>query len=143
MVVYGEGGYTCAGHGTSRRRRGRRRISRRGRFEPRCPVCGAPMRPGLVGEDARPDPRNGYAVTKLAQEQLAAGLGTRDRRRLTVLRYHNVYGPGMPRDTPYAGVAAIFLSALARGEAPQVFEDGGQRRDFVASGTSRRRTSPR
>ena len=37
----------------------------------------------------------------------------------------------MPRDTPYAGVAAIFRSALASGEAPRVFEDGGQRRDFV------------
>jgi dTDP-L-rhamnose 4-epimerase len=47
------------------------------------------------------------------------------------MRYHNVYGPGMPRDTPYAGVSAIFLSSLRRGEAPQVFEDGGQRRDFV------------
>jgi dTDP-L-rhamnose 4-epimerase len=48
-----------------------------------------------------------------------------------MLRYHNVYGPGMPRDTPYAGVAAIFTSALRNGQAPQVFEDGGQRRDFV------------
>ncbi|NIK48888.1 nucleoside-diphosphate-sugar epimerase [Variibacter gotjawalensis] len=47
------------------------------------------------------------------------------------MRYHNVYGPGMPKDTPYAGVAAIFASALRRGEAPKVFEDGGQRRDFV------------
>ncbi|NEE12488.1 NAD-dependent epimerase/dehydratase family protein, partial [Streptomyces sp. SID7499] len=47
------------------------------------------------------------------------------------LRYHNVYGPGMPRDTPYAGVASFFRSALARGEAPRVYEDGGQRRDFV------------
>jgi dTDP-L-rhamnose 4-epimerase len=49
----------------------------------------------------------------------------------TALRYHNVYGPGMPRDTPYAGVAAIFRSSLERGEAPAVFEDGAQRRDFV------------
>ena len=48
-----------------------------------------------------------------------------------MLRYHNVYGPGMPRDTPYAGVAAIFTSALRYGQAPQVFEDGRQRRDFV------------
>ena len=47
------------------------------------------------------------------------------------LRYHNVYGPGMPRDTPYSGVAAMFRSSLERGEAPQVFEDGGQMRDFV------------
>jgi dTDP-L-rhamnose 4-epimerase len=37
----------------------------------------------------------------------------------------------MPRDTPYAGVASFFRSALARGESPRVFEDGGQRRDFV------------
>jgi len=47
------------------------------------------------------------------------------------LRYHNVYGPGMPKDTPYSGVAAIFRSSLERREAPQVFEDGRQMRDFV------------
>jgi dTDP-L-rhamnose 4-epimerase len=47
------------------------------------------------------------------------------------LRYHNVYGPDMPRDTPYSGVAAIFRSALEKGEPPKVFEDGGQMRDFV------------
>ncbi len=50
---------------------------------------------------------------------------------VTALRYHNVYGPRMPRDTPYAGVASIFRSALEAGRAPRVFEDGGQRRDFV------------
>jgi dTDP-L-rhamnose 4-epimerase len=37
----------------------------------------------------------------------------------------------MPRDSPYSGVAAIFRSALQRGEPPRGFEDGGQRRDFV------------
>ena len=47
------------------------------------------------------------------------------------LRYHNVYGPRMPRDTPYSGVAAIFRSALEGGRSPQVYEDGQQRRDFV------------
>ena len=50
---------------------------------------------------------------------------------MTALRYHNVYGPRMPRDTPYAGVASIFRSALAHGDAPRVFEDGAQTRDFV------------
>jgi dTDP-L-rhamnose 4-epimerase len=47
------------------------------------------------------------------------------------LRYHNVYGPRMPRDTPYSGVAAIFRSCLENQIPPRVFEDGGQRRDFV------------
>ena len=50
---------------------------------------------------------------------------------MTALRFHNVYGPRMPQLTPYAGVASIFLSALAAGDAPRVFEDGGQTRDFV------------
>jgi dTDP-L-rhamnose 4-epimerase len=50
---------------------------------------------------------------------------------VTALRYHNVYGPRMPRDTPYAGVAAIFADALSAGNGPRVFEDGGQMRDFV------------
>jgi dTDP-L-rhamnose 4-epimerase len=50
---------------------------------------------------------------------------------VTALRYHNVYGPRMPRDTPYAGVAAIFASSLAAGVAPRVFEDGRQLRDFI------------
>jgi dTDP-L-rhamnose 4-epimerase len=102
-----------------------------GRFEPPCPVCGADLSPGLVGEDAPVDPRNVYATTKLAQEHLAAAWARATDGRAVSLRYHNVYGPGMPRDTPYAGVASFFRSALARGEAPRVFEDGRQRRDFV------------
>ena len=102
-----------------------------GRFEPLCPECGAELAPGLVEEDAPTDPRNVYATTKLAQEHLAAAWARATGGRAVALRYHNVYGPGMPRDTPYAGVASFFRSALERGEAPRVFEDGRQRRDFV------------
>jgi dTDP-L-rhamnose 4-epimerase len=32
--------------------------------------------------------------------------------RAIALRYHNVYGPGMPRDTPYSGVASTVRSSL-------------------------------
>jgi dTDP-L-rhamnose 4-epimerase len=131
MVVYGEGRYTCARHGVVRP--GPRTVADldAGRFEPPCPVCGADLVPGLVEEDAPADPRNVYATTKLAQEHLAAAWARGTGGRAVSLRYHNVYGPGMPRDTPYAGVASFFRSALARGEAPRVFEDGCQRRDFV------------
>ncbi|MGW1791110.1 NAD-dependent epimerase/dehydratase family protein [Streptomyces tubercidicus] len=131
MVVYGEGRYTCARHGVVRP--GPRAVAEleAGRFEPRCPRCGAELRPGLVGEDAPTDPRNVYAATKLTQEHLAASWARATGGRAVALRYHNVYGPGMPRDTPYAGVASFFRSALARGQAPTVYEDGGQRRDFV------------
>ncbi len=131
MVVYGEGAYRCAEHGSVRP--GPRRVEDldAGRFEPPCPHCLAPLAAELVDEDALLDPRNTYAATKLHQEHLAGVFGRETGVAVAALRYHNVYGPRMPRDTPYSGVAAIFRSALERGEAPPVFEDGGQRRDFV------------
>ncbi|MFE1949503.1 NAD-dependent epimerase/dehydratase family protein [Streptomyces sp. NPDC059524] len=131
MVVYGEGRYTCPRHGDVRP--GPRTVADldAGRFEPRCPHCAAALAPALIGEDAPADPRNVYATTKLAQEHLAAAWARSTGGTAVSLRYHNVYGPRMPRDTPYAGVASFFRSALARGEAPRVYEDGRQRRDFV------------
>jgi dTDP-L-rhamnose 4-epimerase len=102
-----------------------------GRFEPPCPRCDRPLAPRSVPEDAPLDPRSVYAATKVAQEHLCAAFSRETGVPVTALRYHNVYGPRMPRDTPYAGVASIFRSALAAGRAPRVFEDGGQRRDFV------------
>ncbi|MDX3529387.1 NAD-dependent epimerase/dehydratase family protein [Streptomyces sp. ID05-39B] len=131
MVVYGEGRYACARHGVVRP--GPRAVADldAGRFEPLCPACGEGLSPGLVGEDAPLDPRNVYATTKLAQEHLSSAWARATGGSAVSLRYHNVYGPRMPRDTPYAGVASFFRSALARGESPRVFEDGRQRRDFV------------
>jgi len=102
-----------------------------GQFEPPCPHCGAALATALVSESAPLDPRNAYASSKVAQEFYAANWARVTGGSVAAMRYHNVYGPGMPRDTPYAGVAAIFTSALRRGEAPKVFEDGNQRRDFV------------
>ncbi|GAA3424542.1 NAD-dependent epimerase/dehydratase family protein [Streptosporangium nondiastaticum] len=131
MVVYGEGAYDCASHGRVRPGPRREEDLARGRFEPRCPYCDLPLDPADIGEDAPADPRNAYATTKLAQEHLAANWARETGGTAVALRYHNVYGPGMPRDTPYSGVAAIFRSALEAGRAPRVFEDGGQRRDFV------------
>ena len=131
MVVYGEGRYRCAQHGLVAPGPRRTADLDAGHFEPPCPHCGAPLEPGLVDEDAPTDPRNVYAASKLAQEHLVSSWARAGAGRATVLRYHNVYGPGMPRDTPYAGVASIFRSALAGGRPPRVFEDGGQRRDFV------------
>jgi dTDP-L-rhamnose 4-epimerase len=131
MVVYGEGRYECSAHGVVRPGPRAEGDLKAGRFEPRCPECGADLAPGLVAEDAPMDPRNVYAATKLTQEHLASSWARAIDGRAISLRYHNVYGPGMPRDTPYAGVAALFRSALVRGESPRVFEDGGQRRDFV------------
>ena len=131
MVVYGEGAYTCPTHGpVSPAARAVADLAA-ARFEPTCPTCGAALTSALVGEDARLEPRSVYAATKVAQEHLTAAWSRQTGGSVVALRYHNVYGPGMPKDTPYSGVAAIFRSALEGGRAPRVFEDGGQRRDFV------------
>jgi len=131
MVVYGEGRYECPVDGVVPAAPRRRADLDAGRFEPPCPVCGRQLSWGTVTEETPTDPRNTYAATKLGQEHLASAWASSTGGGAIALRYHNVYGPRMPRDTPYAGVAAIFRSALEAGRAPRVFEDGGQQRDFV------------
>jgi dTDP-L-rhamnose 4-epimerase len=132
MVVYGEGQYRCRVHGAVPASPRPAAALAAGRYEPECADCGAALDAAPVTEAEPPDPRNVYAATKLHQEYLARVFAREhDGVFVTALRYHNVYGPRMPRDTPYAGVASIWRSALERGEAPQVFEDGGQRRDFI------------
>jgi dTDP-L-rhamnose 4-epimerase len=131
MVVYGEGRYTCAEHGVVRPAPRRAEDLAAGRFDPRCPTCGAGLGWARVPEDAPLEPRSTYAASKLAQEHLAAAWARQTGGGGWSLRYHNVYGPRMPRNTPYAGVASLFRSALAEGRAPRVLEDGRQQRDFV------------
>ena len=131
MVVYGEGAYECPACGPIRPAPRPEGDLAAGRFEPPCPACAAPLASRLIDEDAPLDPRSVYAATKLAQEHLTAAWARASGHTAIALRYHNVYGPRMPRDTPYAGVAALFRSALERGESPRVFEDGRQRRDFI------------
>lgn len=131
MVVYGQGRYQCRQHGLVDPLPRRRADLDAGVFEHRCPACAEPVRWRLVDEDAALRPRSLYAASKTAQEHYALAWSESTGGSVVALRYHNVYGPGMPRDTPYSGVAAIFRSSLEKGEPPKVFEDGGQMRDFV------------
>jgi dTDP-L-rhamnose 4-epimerase len=131
MVVYGEGLGLCPEHGEVSPASRQPAALAAGDFEPPCPICGHSLGPLLVKEATKLDPRNAYATSKLAQEFYAANWARATGGSVAMMRYHNVYGPGMPKDTPYAGVAAIFTSVLRAGKAPQVFEDGRQRRDFI------------
>jgi dTDP-L-rhamnose 4-epimerase len=131
MVVYGEGRYECPRHGVVAAPPRSAADLRAGLFDPRCPVCFAQLDPVAVPESAPLDPRNVYAATKVHQEHLCFAFARETDIPVAALRYHNVYGPRMPRDTPYAGVAALFVSALAGARSPRVFEDGRQLRDFV------------
>ncbi|MGB3771974.1 MAG: NAD-dependent epimerase/dehydratase family protein [Rhodococcus sp. (in: high G+C Gram-positive bacteria)] len=131
MVVYGEGRYRCTEHGVVRPRPRRRSDLENGVFDARCPVGDEPLEWATVDEDAPLEPRSLYAASKLAQENYATAWVAATGGSAVALRYHNVYGDHMPRDTPYSGVAAMFRSSLEAGNSPVVFEDGNQMRDFV------------
>ncbi|MFN2506503.1 MAG: NAD-dependent epimerase/dehydratase family protein, partial [Acidimicrobiales bacterium] len=104
MVVYGEGRYRCEDHGDVRPGPRTERDLDAGRFDPSCPhpACGRRTAWAPIDETAPVDPRNVYAATKLHQEHLCSLWGREAGATVVALRYHNVYGPRMPRDTPYA-----------------------------------------
>ncbi|MEH3143108.1 MAG: NAD-dependent epimerase/dehydratase family protein [Mycobacterium kyogaense] len=131
MVVYGQGRFVCPEHGDVEPQPRRREDLDAGMFDHLCPVGGERVDWALVDEDAALRPRSLYAASKVAQEHFALAWSESTGGSVVALRYHNVYGPGMPRDTPYSGVAAIFRSSLEKGDVPRVYEDGGQMRDFV------------
>lgn len=131
MVIYGEGCYSCRTHGPVQAPPRTSAAIAAGHYDPQCPTCGQDLRAELVTEDTPARPRSTYAATKLAQEHLAGAWARQTNGSVCALRYHNVYGPRMPRDTPYAGVASLFRSSLERGQPPTVLEDGRQLRDFV------------
>ena len=130
MVVYGEGSYRCA-----RARRGapgprRAEALDAGGFEPPCPSAASRSRRGRSTRTRRSTPqrlrrdqgRPGAPVRGVLARDRCAGHGAALPQRLR---------PADAARHPYAGVASIFRSALEAGRAPRVFEDGGQRRDFV------------
>jgi dTDP-L-rhamnose 4-epimerase len=131
MVVYGEGTYECRQHGSIAPPPRTPADLSAGRFDPRCPICQDDLIPGLMPESAPLDPRSTYAATKVHGEHLAGSWVRETNASVAALRFHNVYGPGLPSDTPYAGVAALFRSRLMHGQPPLVYEDGRQRRNFV------------
>jgi dTDP-L-rhamnose 4-epimerase len=131
MVVYGEGAYACAEHGPVEPGIRAPAALAAGGFDHVCPACDRPLRWDRVDESAPMRPRTAYAASKVAQEHYAAAWAAHGQGQVVALRYHNVYGPWMPQDTPYSGVAALFRSAVERGEPPHVYEDGRQMRDFV------------
>jgi dTDP-L-rhamnose 4-epimerase len=131
MVVYGQGRFDCPEHGPVDPLPRRKEDLDAGVFEHRCPIGGEQLQWKLVGEQEPLRPRSLYAASKTAQEHYALAWAESTGGSVVALRYHNVYGPHMPRDTPYSGVAAIFRSTLESGQVPRVYEDGGQMRDFI------------
>jgi dTDP-L-rhamnose 4-epimerase len=131
MSIYGEGEYECPEHG---------RIAPTPRPEEQllarqwavaCPHCGEPMSPTGTRESKPLIPTSIYAINKRDHEEMSLVTGAAYGIPTVALRFFNIYGPGQALSNPYTGVAAIFASRLLNGNAPVIFEDGHQRRDFI------------
>lgn len=83
----------------------------------------------LMETDAT-EPLAPYGIAKLAAERYWHMMCANAGIPATVLRYFNTYGPNQTF-TAYVGVITIFIRRLLAGEAPVIFGDGEQRRDFV------------
>lgn len=131
MSIYGEGAYACDGCGPVQPKlRTLPQLLDRD-WEINCPQCGAKARPVATNEDKPLIPSSVYAISKQDQEQFCLVVGRAYDIPVVALRYFNVYGPRQALSNPYTGVCAIFSGRLLNDEAPMVFEDGEQTRDFV------------
>ncbi|HET9982872.1 MAG TPA: NAD-dependent epimerase/dehydratase family protein, partial [Longimicrobiales bacterium] len=131
MSIYGEGAYRCAEHGPQAplpREDGR---LRRGEWEVPCPVCARDLEPVLTTEEKPLQSTSIYAITKKTQEEMALCFGRAYGIPTVALRFFNVFGSRQALSNPYTGVAAIFMGRLKNGNAPLIFEDGRQSRDFI------------
>jgi dTDP-L-rhamnose 4-epimerase len=131
MSLYGEGAYACAACGrVSPRLRSIEQLNA-GQWEMRCPKCGAELRPLPTDEDKPLNPTSIYAITKRDHEEMALAFGHAYELPAVALRFFNIYGSRQALSNPYTGVAAIFSARMLAGQAPMIYEDGGQQRDFV------------
>jgi len=130
MSVYGEGLYRGPeGKAVAPPSRSREQLLE-GRWDP-VDQEGRPLTPCPTPESKPPAPTSVYAVSKHDQEQLCLMLGEAYGIPTVALRFFNIYGPRQSLSNPYTGVLAIFASRILNGNAPLVFEDGEQKRDFV------------
>jgi dTDP-L-rhamnose 4-epimerase len=131
MSIYGEGLYR---DGTGAVQPGSERELeqlRRGEWELRGPD-GEELHPVATPEWKTPTLSSVYALSKYDQERLCLMIGRAYGIPAVALRFFNVYGPRQALSNPYTGVLAIFAARLLNGNAPLIFEDGQQQRDFVS-----------
>lgn len=130
MSLYGEGRYRDAdGRRVDDVRRTREQLER-GEWEP-TDEEGRHLEPIVTPEEKRPNLESVYALSKYDQERMALMVGRAYEIPTVALRFFNVYGPHQALSNPYTGVLAIFASRILNDQAPLIFEDGHQRRDFV------------
>ena len=132
MSIYGEGAYRCSGCNAEVHPflRGNDQLEAHD-WDFKCTACGGTLQPVGTTEAKPLFPTSVYAVSKQDQEQYCLSIGRAYGIPTVAFRYFNVYGTRQALSNPYTGVCAIFSSRLLNNQAPLIFEDGEQSRDFV------------
>lgn len=131
MSVYGEGMYKCA-DGTMHQNASRSMDQlKHCEWEP-FDGSGQKLNPVPTPETKQPCLESVYALSKYGQERMALMIGRAYNIPTVALRFFNVYGSRQALSNPYTGVLAIFASRYLNNNNPIIFEDGLQKRDFVA-----------
>ena len=133
MSIYGEGQYICGACGKAAFPPVRPVAQlRKAQWELHCDECGGVLVPQATNETKPSEINSIYALSKRDQEELCLIYGRTYGIPVTALRFFNIYGTRQALSNPYTGVAAIFAARLINNQAPLVFEDGEQMRDFVS-----------
>jgi len=82
-------------------------------------------------EAMQPQPISPYGVSKYVGELYAQTFGRCYGLENVCLRYFNIFGPRQDPDSPYSGVLSRFSTAFLEEQAPVVYGDGEQTRDFT------------
>jgi dTDP-L-rhamnose 4-epimerase len=129
MSVYGEGMYRMGNQYVTPQGRSRAQL-RQGQWE--MLLNGEVLTPMATSEGKTLLPSSVYALSKYDQEKLCLIFGEAYGIPTVALRFFNAYGPYQALSNPYTGVLAIFAARCLNGNAPLIFEDGLQQRDFVS-----------
>lgn len=130
-AVYGEGKYSCPNCGIVYPQPRNSDQMDQGRWEVYCTTCNSELKP-LATDEAKPlQPGSVYAISKRDQEEMSICIGQAYGIPTTAFRFFNVYGSGQSLTNPYTGIITIFASRIRGGNAPLIYEDGLESRDFV------------
>lgn len=132
--VYGEGKYVCPQHGYFFALPRRQEDLAAGRWEVRCPSCGAECTNGFLREDDEINPVNLYGISKMSLENILFFLASETGIPAVALRYSIVHGSRQTFLHFYSGVLRHFAVSALAGLPFQIHEDGQQKRDFVHVG---------
>ena len=131
MSIYGEGKYNCKKCGIVYPRLRPDEQLAKSDWEVRCPFCNEYVEKMPTDESKPLMPTSIYAIGKRDHEEMFIAFGVAYGISTTAFRYFNVYGTRQALSNPYTGVAAIFSSRILNNNAPVVYEDGLQSRDFI------------